>query len=38
MPWYCRFSWHQNTRADDVRCHVLEQHEAGTNRPDKIRD
>ncbi|WP_371812732.1 DUF3303 domain-containing protein [Saccharopolyspora sp. ASAGF58] len=37
MLWYCRFRWHQNTRADDVRRRVLEQHDAGTNKPDKIR-
>lgn len=37
MLWYCRFRWHENTRAEDVRRRVLEQHEAGTNRPDRIR-
>ncbi|MFD0487412.1 DUF3303 domain-containing protein [Saccharopolyspora spinosporotrichia] len=37
MLWYCRFHWHQNTRADDVRRRVLEQHEAGTNKPERIR-
>jgi hypothetical protein len=37
MLWYCRFRWHDNTRAEDVRRRVLEQHEAGTNKPDKIR-
>ncbi|MCI2424261.1 hypothetical protein MOQ72_43400 [Saccharopolyspora sp. K220] len=31
MSWYCRFTWHQHTRAEDVRRRVLEQHEAGTN-------
>jgi hypothetical protein len=37
MLWYCRFRWHTHTRADDVRRRVLEQHEAGTNKPNKIR-
>jgi hypothetical protein len=37
MLWYCRFRWHDNTRAEDVRRRVLEQHEKGTNKPDKIR-
>ncbi|MBB5156043.1 DUF3303 family protein [Saccharopolyspora phatthalungensis] len=30
------FPLHQNTRADDMRRRVLEQYEAGTNKPDKI--
>lgn len=37
MLWYCSFRWHENTRADDVRRRVLEQHEAGTNMQNKIR-
>jgi hypothetical protein len=37
MLWYCRFKWHAPTRADDVRRRVLEQHEAGTNQPEKFR-
>jgi hypothetical protein len=37
MLWYCRFRWHSGTRAEDVRRRVLEQHDAGANRPDKIR-
>ncbi len=37
MLWYCRFRWHQKTRAEDVRRRVLEQHEAGKNHPEKIR-
>ena len=37
MLWYCRFKWHSSTRAEHVRRRVLEQHEAGTNHPEKIR-
>ncbi|SDK75633.1 hypothetical protein SAMN04487820_11259 [Actinopolyspora mzabensis] len=37
MLWYCRFRWHENTRADDVRRRVLEQHDLGNNKADKIR-
>ena len=37
MLWYCRFTWHSTTLADQVRRRVLEQHEAGTNHPEKIR-
>jgi hypothetical protein len=37
MLWYCRFKWHPSTLADQVRRRVLEQHDAGTNHPEKIR-
>ncbi len=37
MLWYCRFKWHPHTNAGQVRRRVLEQHEAGTNQPEKIR-
>jgi hypothetical protein len=37
MLWYCRFSWHRGTTADDVRRRVLQQHEAGANHPERIR-
>jgi hypothetical protein len=35
--WYCRFRWHPNTTAEQVRRKVVEQHDAGKNHPDKIR-
>lgn len=37
MLWYCRFKWHSGTTGDQVRRRVVEQHEAGTNHPEKIR-
>ncbi|MEU5853613.1 DUF3303 domain-containing protein [Saccharopolyspora shandongensis] len=37
MLWYCRFKWHQHTRADDVRRRVLEQHEQRTDVTGKIK-
>jgi hypothetical protein len=37
MLWYCRFSWHAGTTADQVRRRVVQCHEAGTNHPEKIR-
>jgi hypothetical protein len=37
MLWYCRFTWHKGTTGDQVRRRVVEQHEAGTNHPEKIR-
>lgn len=37
MLWYCRFTWHSGTRAHQVRRRVVEQHDAGTNHPEKIR-
>lgn len=37
MLWYCRFRWHSHTRADDVRRRVLQQHDAGVNKAEKIR-
>jgi hypothetical protein len=37
MLWYCRFTWLPGTLADQVRRRVLEQHEAGTNHPERIR-
>jgi hypothetical protein len=37
MLWYCRFQWHPGTSAEQVRRRVVEQHDAGANRPEKIR-
>ena len=37
MLWYCRFKWHSNTTASQVRQRVLQQHDLGANIPDKIR-
>lgn len=37
MLWYCRFRWQPGVTADQVRRRVVEQHDAGGNRPEKIR-
>jgi hypothetical protein len=37
MLWYCRFRWHPHASAEEVRRRVLQQDEAGTNHPEKIR-
>jgi hypothetical protein len=37
MLWYCRFRWQPGVGAQQVRRRVVEQHEAGTTRPEQIR-
>ncbi len=37
MLWYCRFTWYPATTAAQVRERVLQQHDAGTTQPEKIR-
>lgn len=37
MLWYCRFTWHPTTTAAGVRQRVLQQHDAGTAHPERIR-
>jgi hypothetical protein len=37
MLWYCRFQWQPGVTAQQVRERVVAQHEAGTNRPERIR-
>lgn len=37
MLWYCRFRWQPGVSAQQVRRRVVEQHDAGTNQPEKIR-
>ena len=37
MLWYCRYTWHSGTTANEVRRRVVQQHEAGTNHPEMIR-
>ena len=37
MLWYCRFTWHASTTAQQVRQRVLRQHDAGTAHPERIR-
>jgi hypothetical protein len=37
MLWYCKFTWHSGTTAQQVRRRVLQQHDAGTNHPERIR-
>jgi hypothetical protein len=37
MLWYCRFQWQAGVSAEQVRRRVVEQHDAGANRPENIR-
>lgn len=37
MVWYCRFKWHPGTTPEMVQRRVLERHDSGGNRPEKIR-
>lgn len=37
MLWYCAFTWFPGTTRAEVAERVLQQHEAGTNHPERIR-
>jgi hypothetical protein len=37
MLWYCKFKWHPQTTAEALRRRILEQDEAGTNHPERVR-
>jgi hypothetical protein len=37
MLWYCKFKWHANTNHQQMARRVVEQHEAGTNHPERIK-
>ena len=37
MLWYCRFVWQPGVSAQAVRERIVQQHDAGTNQPDKLR-
>ncbi len=37
MLWYCAYTWHPTTTIQQVRGRILQQHEAGTNLPNKMR-
>jgi len=37
MLWYCRFKWHPQTSAEALRKRILEQDDAGTNHPERVR-
>lgn len=37
MLWYCAFTWYPGTKRSDVARRVVQQHDAGTNHPDKIK-
>ena len=36
MLWYCAYTWHSKTTASEVRQRIVQQHDAGTNHPEKI--
>jgi len=37
MLWQCEFTWHPHTTRQQVAERILQQHEAGLNRPERIR-
>jgi hypothetical protein len=37
MLWYCKFKWHPKTTAEALRRRILEQDEAATNHPERVR-
>jgi Domain of unknown function (DUF3303) len=37
MLWYCAFTWYSHTTRAMVAQRVVQQHDAGANRPDRIR-
>ena len=34
---YCRFAWQPGVKAQAVRERIIQQHDAGTNQPEKLR-
>jgi hypothetical protein len=37
MLWYCQYTWQSGVTAEQVRKRVLQQHDAGTNHPEKVK-
>ena len=37
MLWYCAFTWYPHTKRREVAQRIVQQHDAGTNRPERIR-
>jgi hypothetical protein len=37
MLWYCAFTWFPNTTRQQVAQRVVQQHDAGMNRPERIK-
>lgn len=37
MLWYCKFKWHPHTTREQMAQRVIQQHEAGTNHPERIK-
>jgi hypothetical protein len=37
MLWYCKFTWHESTTREQVARRVVQQHDAGTNHPERIK-
>ena len=37
MLWYCSFTWYPNTTRQQVAKRVVQQHDAGLNRPERIK-
>jgi hypothetical protein len=37
MLWYCSFTWYPQTTRQQVAKRIVQQHDAGLNRPERIR-
>jgi len=37
MLWYCSFTWYPHTTRQQVAKRIVQQHDAGLNRPEQIR-
>lgn len=37
MLWYCKFKWHADTTREQMARRVVQQHDAGTNHPERIK-
>jgi len=37
MLWYCSFTWYPQTTRQQVAKRIVQQHDAGQNRPERIR-
>jgi len=37
MLWYCSFTWYPNTTRKQVAQRIVQQHDAGSNHPERIR-
>ena len=38
MLWQCSFTWYPDTKREQVAQRILEQHDAGKNKPERIKE